>query len=589
MSAPDQHPQNNFNKQMQISQEGAFSNASQPANGIMQLIQHATEPMEGVIEHALQPADGVAFGAAPHPQDHGGEHSFPQQSVSDQGAYLQSGRVDSASPQTMGPVAYNQSPQGFIFGQQSFPPNPYQQHIFNNYASTTGGAQGGQDNAGSQESASASGAFQNPPHQLSGQLRQMQTFDAHEASGSQANVATQDPVGGVDAPSVQNRATHHRSESMEGIINNASQPQNRAFEHNTPSESQETDFSYQHSSDGPGSASSPSKSIKNGQGEDTTTETLRELREVAYTIAHPPKSAFQSSRIIRSFLRRQFPRHFRADKRIIKMGSPLIALGRERLNISELMWNSMMGEDIATRPEMPMKIEQRQIVRCDEQHSLEDHSPAGTASIACAKCPPQKFDSEKHPKSRYMMCLACIGQHEKALAEHNTTLASLIRGSAMARLCEDCQEKCNQFKPCSCEWEVPLCLDHRRKHLEELMSRAQADGYTLPAPMFLHGHKDTDPEISGREIGDRELADPYLAAHEFRPWCGHCWDNDATTGISYAWKCFICMGCFVLPNDVPSTWFPQMAPPEKNGNCEEETEETSQEGSSANTDFDFTI
>lgn len=584
MSAPDQHPQNNFNKQMQVSQEGAFSNASQPVNGVMQLIQHATEPMKGVVEHALQPVDGVAFGGAPHPQDHAGEHSFPQQSVPDQGACLQSGRVDSASPQTMGPIAYNQNPQGFTFGQPSFPPNPYQQHMVNNYASTTGGAQGGQDNVGSQEF--ASGAFQNPPHQPSGQLRQMQAFDAHEASSSQANGATQDPVGAADAPSMQNRATHHRSESMEGIINNAPQPQNRAFEHNTPSESQETDFSYQHSSDGSGSASSPSKSIKNGQGENTTTETLRELREVAYTIAHPPKSAFQTSRIIRSFLRRQFPRHFRAEKRIIKMGSPLIALGRERLNISELMWNSMMEEDIATRPEMPMKIEQRQIVRCDEQHSLEDHSPAGTASIACAKCPPQKFDSEKHPNSRYMMCLACIGQHEKALAEQNTTLAGLIRGSAMVRLCEDCQEKCNQFKPCSCGWEVPLCLDHRRKHLEELMSRAQADGYILPAPVFSPETKDTDPKISGRAIGDPELADPYLAAHEFRPWCGHCWDNDATTGISYAWKCLICMGYFVLPNDVPSTWFSHMAPPEKSGNCEEET---SPEGSSASTDFDFTL
>ncbi|KAK0658607.1 hypothetical protein DIS24_g4550 [Lasiodiplodia hormozganensis] len=586
MSAPDQHPLNNVNKQMQVSQEGAFSNASQPANGIMQLIHHATEPMEGVIEHAPQPADGVAFGGAPHPQNHADEHSFPQQSISDQGTHLQSGRVDSASPQTMGPVAYNQNPQSFTFGKQSFPPNPYQQHIVNNYASTTGGAREGQDNAGSQESASSSGAFQNPPHQLSGHLRQMQAFDAHEALSSQANDATQDPVGAADAPSVQNRATHHRSESMEGIINNAPQPQNRAFEHNTPSESQETDFSYQQLSDGPGSASSPSKSIENGQGEDNTTETLRELREVAYTIAHPPKSAFQTFRIIRSFLRRQFPRHFRADKRIIKVGSPLIALGRERLNISELMWNSMMEEDIATRPEMPMKIEQRQIVRCDEQHSLEDHSPAGTASIACAKCPPQKFDSEKNPSSRYMMCLACIGQHEKALAEHNTMLAGLICGSAWARLCEDCQEKCNQFKPCSCEWEVPLCLGHRRKHLEELMSRAQADGYILPAPMF--PLDDKDPKIEGRAIGDPKLADPYLAAHEFRPWCGHCWHNDATTGISYAWKCFICMGYFVLPNDVPSTWFPHMAPPEKNRNCEEETE-TSQEGSSASTDFDFTL
>ncbi|KAL1626274.1 hypothetical protein SLS54_003111 [Diplodia seriata] len=118
-------------------------------------------------------------------------------------------------------------------------------------------------------------------------------------------------------------------------------------------------------------------------------ETLIEMRYIAYAIAHPPDTAFLSCKLVhtqpaRSFLRQMFPAHFRDDKIIIKVSSPVNAMGRERLNVSEEMWASMTSADIATRPAMPLEIAHRQAIRCDESHSLKDHAPPGTLTI-CIK------------------------------------------------------------------------------------------------------------------------------------------------------------------------------------------------------------
>ncbi|GME36357.1 uncharacterized protein LTHEOB_7663 [Neofusicoccum parvum] len=256
-----------------------------------------------------------------------------------------------------------------------------------------------------------------------------------------------------------------------------------------------------------------------GKSED---QLLREARDVSYALAHPPENAYQSTRITRSWLNHAFPDHFRDNKRMIKTRSEMLALGPARLNVSATYWKALNEENREVRPPIPMHIKDRQVVRCDEGHSLEPHSPAGSKSIACVDCGVQSFGNKHNFTTQHMMCAACIGKHEDELSGESR-LESLLKGGAWATLCDECMENCNQLPSCGCEWEKPRCIQHRRVHLEKLSRRKPAIGIRLQL-------------------------------------CGHCNERPVSKGISYAWHCQICSGVFVLPNDIPSTWFPHLDP-----------------------------
>ncbi|GME23357.1 uncharacterized protein LTHEOB_7663 [Neofusicoccum parvum] len=256
-----------------------------------------------------------------------------------------------------------------------------------------------------------------------------------------------------------------------------------------------------------------------GKSED---QLLREARDVSYALAHPPENAYQSTRITRSWLNHAFPDHFRDKKRMIKTRSEMLAFGPARLNVSATYWKALNEENREVRPPIPMHIKDRQVVRCDEGHSLEPHSPAGSKSIACVDCGVQSFGNKHNFTTQHMMCAACIGKHEDELSGESR-LESLLKGGAWATLCDECMENCNQLPSCGCEWERPRCIQHRRVHLEKLSKRKPAIGIRIQL-------------------------------------CGHCNERPVSKGISYAWHCQICSGVFVLPNDIPSTWFPHLDP-----------------------------
>ncbi|KKY25961.1 hypothetical protein UCDDS831_g01810 [Diplodia seriata] len=245
-------------------------------------------------------------------------------------------------------------------------------------------------------------------------------------------------------------------------------------------------------------------------------ETLIEMRHIAYAIAHPPDSAFLPCKLVRSFLRQMFPAHFRDDKIIIKVSSPVNAMGRERLNVSEEMWASMTSADVTTRPAMPLEIARRQAVRCDESHSLKDHAPPGTLTLTCVDCPQENyFDGSRNGSAGpYQMCQACIATHDAALElRGEDRLVGMVRGAYLHRLCDGCMLQCcgiakeggeeAEEKLCNCGWAVPRCFQHRRAHLaamdESVLQRDEWVDATIKKADVLHdplpGGVDTTPLV----------------------------------------------------------------------------------------------
>ncbi|KAL0264294.1 hypothetical protein SLS55_000241 [Diplodia seriata] len=233
-------------------------------------------------------------------------------------------------------------------------------------------------------------------------------------------------------------------------------------------------------------------------------ETLIEMRRIAYAIAHPPDTAFLPCKLVRSFLRQMFPAHFRDDKIIIKVSSPVNVMGRERLNVSEEMWASMTSADVATRPAMPLEIARRQAIRCDESHSLKDHAPPGTLTLTCVDCPQENyFDGSRNVSTGpYKMCQACIGTHDAALElRGEDRLVGMVRGAFLHRLCDGCMLQCcgiareggeeAEEKLCNCGWAVPRCFQHRRAHLaamdESVLQRDEWLDANIKKADVLHG------------------------------------------------------------------------------------------------------
>lgn len=272
---------------------------------------------------------------------------------------------------------------------------------------------------------------------------------------------------------------------------------------------------------------------------------LREFRQISYWVAHPPKTAWNSNFLSRSWLRAMFPTHFKSDIRVMKVNSGLEGYGREKLNMSETMWKALTERRKETRPNIPTSIGERQIVRCDEKHSLDDHSPEGTTSIQCAQCPVKSFDlgDECH----HMMCPACISAQQIALSD-DPSITHLLMGGAWEALCDDCMLHYDKSRACKCEWEVPRCLEHRREHLNNLANR-----YIESVPTGL---------------------------------CAQCCSQPITTGIEYAWHCRVCFGIFVLPNDMVPNWLPHLEASSPEGDGGALAQQTAPE-TSLMSEFDF--
>lgn len=252
--------------------------------------------------------------------------------------------------------------------------------------------------------------------------------------------------------------------------------------------------------------------------------TVRRVRDAAYSITHPPFRAFSNSSVTRQWVREL--KDFTAN-RLVRAQSPLHFFGYERLNMTETMWKAITEHDRSRRPAYPLRIEDRQIVRCDEKHSLVDHSPPGFVSVACVECPPEKIDHcDGATKQAHMMCAACIREHDTAFADQNQSkLAALVRGAAWANLCNHCMANCySHEETCTCEWEVPRCLKHRRKHLEQLIGRWECSII-----------KDVDV-------------------------CALCFEKPATDRIATAWRCQVCLGILFMAGGVASTWLPSGPP-----------------------------
>ncbi|EKG18523.1 hypothetical protein MPH_04325 [Macrophomina phaseolina MS6] len=265
----------------------------------------------------------------------------------------------------------------------------------------------------------------------------------------------------------------------------------------------------------------PTKSLESDKMK--SIEMIRRVRRIAFRVTHPPPTAFSGNRITKSWLKKEFPENFKGNARALKASSILRQFGREKLNMTGNMWKSLDESDRNIRPEYPHRIEDRQIVRCDEKHSLEDHSPLGATSVQCVNCQPRKIDGFDPPK-RHMMCPACIREHETALSDH-AELAELVRGEAWTELCDSCMVISDQLEKCKCEWDVPRCLEHRRHHLEKLL----------------------------KSCGSTIIKGPSAL-------CNFCFVNPPTIGIAYAWKCQMCYGVFRMPNDLKMTWLPNGPP-----------------------------
>ncbi|OJD35425.1 uncharacterized protein BKCO1_1700093 [Diplodia corticola] len=411
-------------------------------------------------------------------------------------------------------------------------------------------------------------------------------------------------------------STHLSPIPMESTDGNMSSPHNRNTE--PPTSHPQTPSKIKRKLD-------DSEEIDTSTRATLTNKSLIEARAIAFLMAHPPADAFHGTTLQRAFLRHAWPNHFHRQPRIIRRDSALLAMGPARLNVSDTMWRAMMDADIATRPPMPVHIADRQIVRCDERHSLRDHSPRGTPSVRCRICPDNiPWDTVTDQPSYHMMCPACIGEHDAALAaEENgekegegegeegqtattttmmttttkttttttTTqtpqqaqagrLRALLAGGAWARLCDACMARSGMhlMKPCSCQWAVARCFKHRREHLERLDEKVRSNN--AAGGDGDDGGDDGGDEqvrsnsVAGGDDGGDDRTDLYkavqlhaapdLGGETFegrRPYCGECWEREATTArVPSAWKCFVCMGVFVMPaGDVVPNWFPFLDP-----------------------------
>ncbi|EKG18526.1 hypothetical protein MPH_04328 [Macrophomina phaseolina MS6] len=293
----------------------------------------------------------------------------------------------------------------------------------------------------------------------------------------------------------------------------------------------------------------------------------REVREMAWHLAHPPRKAFKQGGLERAWMNKDYDRFFRNNNNRLQLSGPVLRYfhrvvepdpatgkpeplvdhpehGRNQLNLAipfvKWLWRATAT---ASRLPQPLDITLRQQIRCDEnfgqhQHANTPRSPHGLVCVEPPEAHARLYEAANTKPAAelynfrlhdFHFCGACRNHQRAHLgpsARHGEQAGALLP------LCGDCSvrallEHGSGWIGCACDLE-PRCLAHRSVHLESLVDAVDAFERAHPASSRQH------PDVT-------------------IPACPDCFATPVS-GEPFALKCVKCDGYVTVPCEPDCEW-----------------------------------